>query len=106
MLDNDDFKIQLKVAEKAYPIYCKRSEEELFRKAARAINDKIFQYSSRFTGARLEMKDLLAMVAIHVSVENQIIKQKEDTSPLLKRVELLDKELEEFLRSIQITHLN
>ena len=98
MPNNDEFKIQLKVADKVYPIFCKRAEEGLYRKAATAINDKIFQYRSLFTGTKLEIKDLLAMAAVHISIENQFMKQKEDTSPLLKRIELLDKELEEYLQ--------
>jgi cell division protein ZapA len=106
MPDNDKFKIQLKVADKAYPILCKRSEEGMFRKAATAINDKIIQYSSRFSGTKLEMKDLLAMAAVHVSVENLLLKQKEDTSPLLDRIELLSNELEEYLQSVQAIHPN
>jgi cell division protein ZapA len=101
MPDNDEFKIQLRVADKVYPIFCKRSEEGLFRKAATAINDKILQYSSRFSGTKLELKDLLTMVAIHVSVENLLFKQKRDTSPMLERIEQLDKEIEEYLKSVQ-----
>ena len=100
MPDNDKFKIQLRVADKAYPIFCKRSEEGLFRKAATTINEKILQYSSQFSGAKLEWRDLLTMVAIHVSVENLVLKQKEDTSPLLKKMDLLNKELEEYLQSV------
>ena len=104
MPENDEFKIQLKVADKVYPIFFKRSEEGLIRKAATAINDKIFQYSSRFSGTKLETKDFLAMAAVHISVENLYMKQKEDTSPLLERIELLDKELKEFLQSNQLTN--
>jgi cell division protein ZapA len=99
MPDNDEFKIQLRVTDKVYPIYCKRSEEWLFRKAATHINEMIFNYSSRFSGAKLELKDLLAMVAIHFSAETLILKQKEDTSPLFDRLEALDKELEEYLKA-------
>jgi len=100
MPDNDEFKIQLRVADKVYPIFCKRSEEWLFRKAATAINDKIFQYGSRFAEAKLELKDLVTMAAIHISAENLLLKQKEDTSPMLKQIELLDKELEEYLQFV------
>ena len=100
MPNNDEFKIQLRVADKVYPIFCKRSEEGLFRKAATAINDKIFQYSSRFSGTKLELKDLLTMAAIHISVENLLLKQKRDTSPLLEVIEKLDKELDDYLQSI------
>ena len=106
MPDNDEFKIQLRVADKVYPIFCKRSEEELYRKAATAINDRIFQYSSKFSGAKLEMKDLLAMVAVDISIKNLINIKKEDTSPLMDRIESLDKELEEYLQSAQTIQLN
>ena len=106
MPDNDEFKIQLKVADKVYPIFCKRSEEGLYRRAATAINDKILQYSSRFSGAKLDKKDLLAMAAVHISMENVFMKQKEDTSPLMEKIELLDKELDEYLQSVQTIQLN
>jgi len=101
MPNNDEFKIQLKVADKVYPIFCKRSEEGLYRRAATAINDKIFQYSSLFAGAKLEMKDLITMAAVHISLENLFMKQKEDTSPLMEKIELLDRELKEYLQSTQ-----
>jgi len=101
MPDNDEFKIQLKVANKVLPTFCKRSEEGIFRKAATALNDKMLQYSSRFSGAELEVKDLLAMAAVHISAQNLLLKQKEDKSLLMERIEILDKELEGYLRSIQ-----
>jgi cell division protein ZapA len=102
MPENDEFKIQLRVADKVYPLFCKRSEEGLFRKAATAINDKISQYRSRFSGAKLECQDFVIMAAIHISVENLLLKQREDTSPMLERIELLDKEIEEYLQSIRL----
>jgi hypothetical protein len=47
------------------------------------------------------LKDLLAMVAIHISVENQFFKQKEDTSPILEKIEMLDKKMEKYLQAAQ-----
>jgi cell division protein ZapA len=97
-MPNDEFfKIQLYVAEKHYPLNCKRSDEGLLRKAATNINNKILKYSSAFPGAKLELKDLLAMVAIHISAENLKMKLNKDTSPLFDKIEALDKELEEYL---------
>jgi cell division protein ZapA len=97
MPDDNLFKIQLKVAQRTYPLICKRSEEGLFRKAARDINEKILRYGSVFPAAKLELKDLLAMVAIHISANNLKMEQNKDTSPLFDRIEALDKELEEYL---------
>ena len=102
MSDNDEFKIQLRVADKVYPVFCKRKEEGLFRKAATNINDKLLRYGSRFSGVKFEMRDLLAMVAVHVSVDNLLLKQKEEVSPVFERIELLNKELEAYLQSIRL----
>jgi hypothetical protein len=69
----------------------------LFRKAAKNINDKILKYGSAFPGVTLELKDLLAMVAIHFSASNLREKQQKDMSPLFDKIEVLNKELEEYL---------
>ncbi|GHU61510.1 hypothetical protein FACS1894123_00950 [Bacteroidia bacterium] len=100
MVDSDIFKIELFVAQKYYPLNCKRSEEGLFRKAATNINDKILKYGSAFPGVTLEMKDLLAMTAIHFSAGNLRVKQRKDMSPLFDKIEVLNKELEEYLDGI------
>jgi len=104
--DNDEFRIQLKVADKPYPIFCKRSEEGLYRKATTAINEKVHQYELKFPAAKLETRDLLAMAAVDVSIENLSGKRKEDASPLLERLELLGKEMEAYLQSFQSVRLN
>ena len=98
MQEDDEFKIKLRVAEKEYRIFCKRSKEELFRKAATAISKRISQYSSLYSGAKLEMKDFLAMAALHISVEYLLLKEEEDTSQLFEKIEFLNKELDEYLK--------
>jgi len=101
MPDNDEFKIQLRVADKVLPTFCKRSEEGIFRKAATALNDKMLQYSSQFAGTEFGASDLLALAAVHISAQNLLLKQKEDKSPILERIKILDKELEEYLQKVQ-----
>jgi len=97
-MPTDFFKIQLYVAEKHYPLTCKRVEEVIYRKAATNINEKIIGYSSKFPAAKLEMKDLLAMAAIEISAHNLRIKQIQDISPVFGKIEALDNELEEYLK--------
>jgi cell division protein ZapA len=99
MGESDEFQIQLKIADKYYPLNCKRSEEGLIRQAASNINNKLVKYSSAYSKAKFEMKDLLALVAFHISMENLTIQKNEDLSPLFERVERLDKELEAYLSS-------
>ena len=97
-MPTDFFKIQLYVAEKHYPLTCRRVEEGIYRKAATNINEKIIRYSSKFPAAKLGLKDLLAMAAIDISAENLKIKQIQNISPVFDKIEALDKELEEYLK--------
>jgi len=99
-MPTDFFKIQLYVAEKHYPLKCKRIEEGIYRKAATNINEKIIRYSSKFAAAKLELKDLLAMTAIEISADNLRIRQIQDVSPVFDKIEALDRELEEYLKVI------
>jgi cell division protein ZapA len=98
-MQTDFFKINLYVAEKHYPLNCKRIEEGLYRKAATNINEKITKYSTKFPAAKLELKDLLALAAIDISAQNVRNKQKQDISPVIDKIKALDKELEEYLKA-------
>jgi len=106
MPDNDEFRIQLKVAEKVYPIFCNRSEEGLFRKAATVINDTINRYSLEYGGPKMDKKDLLTMAVIHISRESFRLQEREDKSSFMERIELLDHELEEYIQKIQSSQQN
>ncbi|HKL91892.1 MAG: cell division protein ZapA [Bacteroidales bacterium] len=94
------FTINLLIADKYYPLKIKRSEEELVRKAARLINDRIAQYRNRFNmeTSGLETKDLLAMAACQIALMALKAEDVSDSSPYQECVERLDEELEAFLR--------
>jgi cell division protein ZapA len=96
-IQSDAFQIQLKIADKYYPLKCNRSEEGIIRKAASNVNDKLLKYNSAYEKANFEKKDLLALVAFHISLENLTAKKIEDISPLFDKIEQLNKEVEEYL---------
>ena len=97
---DETFTINLYIADKHYPLRIKRSEEELVRKAAKLINDKIAQYRNHFNSedSGLEMKDLLAMAACQIAIEAVRASEATDTSAFSKSVMQLNKELEDFLK--------
>jgi cell division protein ZapA (FtsZ GTPase activity inhibitor) len=94
---SDEFPIQLKIAGKHYRLNCNRSEEGIIRKAASYVNNLLPKYRSFYSGDNFEMKDMLAFVAFHVSLENLSAQKKEDLSPLFDKLEQLNKELEDYL---------
>jgi cell division protein ZapA (FtsZ GTPase activity inhibitor) len=100
MAMDDMFTINLFIADKHYPLRIKRSEEELVRKAAKLVNDKIAQYRSHFNqeDSGLELKDLLAMAACQIAIEAVRASESTDDGAFSKSVMQLNKELEEFLK--------
>lgn len=98
---DDNFKIQLKLANKYYPYNCKRSEEGKIRRAATNLNNRILKYSSYYSNANFELSDLLTLAGFQFSLEVLEKEQKEDISPLFNKIEQLNKELEEYLNSLK-----
>jgi cell division protein ZapA len=94
---NDELRIQVSIGGKFYPLHCKRSEEQLYRVAARQINDKILQYQSAYNKG-MEVSDLLAMVALHFSLSTVKTEKNEDIEPVFEKLNELNSGLEDFIR--------
>ena len=88
MAMDETFTINLYIAEKHYPLRIKRSEEELVRKAAKLINDKIAQYRGLYNveEAGLELRDLLAMAACQIAIEAIKNSEKTDDTAFYKHM--------------------
>jgi cell division protein ZapA len=100
-MDEDFFKIQLKIVDKYYPYSCKRSEEGCVRKAATNLTEKYLRYSSYYSKADFKREDLLILAGFHFSLAVLENEKKEDMSPLFDKIEQLNKELEEFIHSLK-----
>ena len=94
---DDKFLINIVIAGKKYPLTIRRQEEELARAAADQINTKILQYRQHFA-AEVDTKDLLAMVAFQLSMQNLELEGKNDTSPFTDKIQELTTALESYLK--------
>lgn len=97
---DETFTINLNIADKYYPLRIKRSEEELVRKAARLVNDKIANYRNHFDKEEsgLELKDLLAMAACQIAIEAVKAADYTECNAYYDCIVKLNKELEDFLK--------
>ena len=73
-----------------------RSEEQIAREAVKQIREKMSQYRKVYPEA--EEKDLLAMVAFQLSIENLKFEDRNDIDPFTEKVEELTNELENYLK--------
>ena len=94
---NETFLIHIEIAGRRYPITIQRDKEESMRAAAKQINQKVLQYQSKY-GTQLDTQDMLAMIALQLSVENLAWEDKHDTSPFEDTIRELNDELDKYLK--------
>ena len=95
---DDMFLIHVEIADKSYGLWIDRKDEELARSAAKQIRTKINQYRQNFSQSDVDVKDLLAMVAFQLSMQNLTLEEKNDTSPFTERIQELTVRLEGYLK--------
>jgi len=95
---DDKFLIHVEIAEKSYGLWINREDEELARDAAKQIRLKINQYRLKFAKSNLDVKDLLAMVAFQLSMNNLQLEDRNDTDPFTDKIQQITTELEMYLK--------
>lgn len=97
---DDHFIINLRVADTRYPLKVKRSDEEMFRKAADEIDYKLGQYKNYFTGdssRSLQNADFMAMTAIQAVAEKTEQEMRADLFEA--KIKELTLELDKYLKN-------
>ena len=94
---NDTFRIQLKIADKNYPLICKRNDEKIFRSAANLINDKLISYGNKYQGAPIEKNDLTIMAACDIAASQLRLLDQQNETPAYDKIARLNAELESFI---------
>ncbi|MDP4208446.1 MAG: cell division protein ZapA [Bacteroidota bacterium] len=89
--------IRVNIADRYYPLKIEREDEERIRKAAKLINDKVFQYKTKY--ADKDIQDFMAMAALQFVIRLIEMEEKTDESNLVERLQKLNKVLDEFLKA-------
>jgi len=92
---DEKLSIRVNVADRYYPLKIDREDEEKIRKAAKSINDKVFQYKSKYTDK--DTQDFLAMAALQFVIRLIELESKTDESDLIKKLRDLDSHLDSLL---------
>lgn len=94
---DEKFLIHVEIGDKTYALRIRRSEEELVREAARQLRKKLLQYRQKFSQSELEIKDLLAMVALQYAVQTLQLEDQDSVTPITDKLQQLTSELEVYL---------
>jgi cell division protein ZapA len=94
--------INVSLADYSYPILINREEEEIVRKAAKLINEKILEFKKVYTNgaeSKISSADYLAMAAMQVSIEFVRLGSLKDIDLLAEKIQVISQELDEYLKS-------
>ncbi len=94
-----EISIKISISDRIYPLKVNVEEEEIVRRAAKIINDRIKEYQENY--AVRDKQDLLSMAVLHYAtavlrVENQI--QNQDLA-VEEKVDNLDNLLDSFFKN-------
>jgi cell division protein ZapA len=89
--------INVKIAERFYPLKIdKEEDEERIRKAGRLIDDRLFQYRQSYSNR--DVQDLLAITALQFAVKILELEAKAESTEQEDRLKQIDEQLEAFLK--------
>ena len=92
---DEKLSIRINIGEKYYPLRIEREEEEIIRKAAKAINDKLNQYKGKYS--ERDMVDLLAMTALQYTKKYYEKLADTDTDQINAEIKQINTDLEEYI---------
>lgn len=93
---SEKFVIQLLIGNQTYPFTVHRDKEEIFRKAAVQINDKLSKYQTAYPNQGYEKYMSVALLDFAVKVLQ--LEDEHDTLPYNQSLEQLTSEIEEALK--------
>ena len=91
----DKLIIKLMIGNQMYPISVKREQEEIFRKAAKDINEKLQRYQTTYPNQGYEKYMSIALLDFAVKVLQ--LENSNETAPYNLSLEQLTKEIEQAL---------
>lgn len=89
--------IRVNIADRYYPLKIEREDEEKIRKAAKMINDKVFQYKTKY--ADKDIQDFLAMAALQFVIRLTEMEDKNESTDLFSKIKQLGETLDEIIHN-------
>ena len=97
-MSNELIPVNLLIADRTYRVKINPKDEEVVRKTAKIINDKIVEYKTYFAGN--DMQDYIAMVLVWFATEqNAAISNEVNMDNVSSRLQTLEKMIDNALES-------
>ncbi len=94
--DNNNFRINIKIDGRNYPLQIDRDDEEKYRLAAKIVNDIVRKYREMYRD--MESTDILSMAAFQIALGNAEMKQRENDNLFIEELKNLNDDISDFVK--------
>lgn len=95
-MDKKNFRINIKIDGKSYPLTINVEDEERYRLAAKRVNEIMRKYREQF--GEQDSKDILAMTAFQIALSNTEMNQRNDKTLFIGELKNLNDDISDFLK--------
>ncbi len=95
-MNKDQFRINIRIEGRVYPLRIDRKDEERYRKAAKTVNETVSKYKNLFQDK--DSQDILAMTAFQIALEHAEMLEREDKSLFMDDLKDLNDDISDFLK--------
>ena len=99
MAGDNNFRINIKIDGRNYPLQIDRNDEEKYRLAAKIVNETVKKYRELFRD--MESTDILAMAAFQVALSNAEMQQREGDNLFMEELRNLNDDISDFVKDRQ-----
>lgn len=93
---DDNFRINIKIDGRVYPLNINRADEERYRLAAKMVNEMASEFRKLFQNK--DSQDILAMAAFQIALNTTELQQREDKSQFIDELKNLNDDISDFLK--------
>jgi len=95
-VNKDQFRINIRIEGRVYPLIIDRKDEERYRKAAKTVNETVSKYRTLFQDK--DSQDILAMAAFQMALNHTELLEREDMSLFMDGLKDLNDDISDFLK--------
>ena len=95
-MNRDQFRINIRIEGRVYPLSIDRKDEERYRKAAKTVNETVGKYKSLFQDK--DSQDILAMVAFQIALNYTELQEREDKSLFIDGLKDINDDISDFIK--------
>lgn len=95
-MGDNNFRINIKIDGRNYPLTINRDDEERYRKAAKIVNETINGFRQRFHAN--DQQDIMAMTAFQFALNYKKLEDRQDYSQFIDDIKDINDDISDFLK--------